>query len=163
MFEDSLLESTGRIKTRTTWTTLVSFGIQAVIIGVLVLIPLIYTEALPKASLTTFLVAPPPPPPPPPPPAATPQVVKKISTDIIDGALRTPTKIPDKIVKVVEDEAPAPPTGVIGGVQGGVPGGAAGGVLGGVLSAANSAPPRVAVQKLKVSAGVAAGNLINQI
>ncbi|MEO5937034.1 MAG: energy transducer TonB, partial [Terriglobales bacterium] len=64
MFEDSLIESTGRIRTRTGWTTMMSFGIQALIIGVLVLIPLIYTEALPKASLTTFLVAPPPPPPP---------------------------------------------------------------------------------------------------
>ena len=163
MFEDSLLESTGRIKTRTTWTTMMSFGIQAFIIGVLVLIPLIYTEALPKASLTTFLVAPPPPPPPPPPPAATPTVVKKIQTDIIDGALRTPTKIPDKIVKIVEDEAPQPPTGgVFGGVVGGVPGGSTGGVLGGVLSAANSAAPKVAVQKVRVSQGVLQGNAISQ-
>ena len=162
MFEDSLLESTGRIRTRTRYTTMMSFGIQAVIVGILVLIPLIYTEALPKASLTTFLVAPPPPPPPPPPPAATPTVVKKIQTDIIDGALRTPTKIPDKIVKIVEDEAPAPPTGgVFGGVQGGVPGGSAYGVLGGVLSAANSTP-KIAVQKVRVSQGVLQGNAISQ-
>ena len=40
------------------------------ILVVLVLIPLIYTQALPKAMLATLLVAPPPPPPPPPPPAA---------------------------------------------------------------------------------------------
>lgn len=162
MFEDSLLESTGRIRTRTGWTTMVSFGIQAFIIGILVLIPLIYTEALPKASLTTFLVAPPPPPPPPPPPAATPAVIKKPQTDIIDGALRTPTKIPDKIQKVVEDEAPAPTGGVFGGVPGGVPGGSAGGVLGGVLSAANSAAPKIAVQKVRVSQGVLQGNAISQ-
>jgi periplasmic protein TonB len=162
MFEDSLLESTGRIKTRTAWTTFGSFIIQMIIIGILVLIPLIYTEALPKASLTTFLVAPPPPPPPPPPPAAAPTVVKKIQTDIIDGALRTPTKIPDKIVKVVEEEAPAPQSsfGVVGAV--GVPGGTPGGVLGGVLSAANSAPPKVAVQKVRVSQGVLQGNAISQ-
>jgi periplasmic protein TonB len=162
MFEDSLIESTGKIRTKTGYTTMMSFGIQAAIIGVLVLIPLIYTEALPKASLTTFLVAPPPPPPPPPPPAATPTVVKKIQTDIIDGALRTPTKIPDKIVKIVEDESPAPNTGVFGGVPGGVPGGSAGGVLGGMLSAANSTAPKVAVQKVRVSQGVLQGNAISQ-
>ncbi|HUS19160.1 MAG TPA: energy transducer TonB [Terriglobales bacterium] len=139
-----------------------SFGIQAGIIGILVLIPLIYTEALPKASLTTFLVAPPPPPPPPPPPAATP-VIKKVQTDIIDGALRTPTKIPDKIVKVVEDEAPAPSNaGVFGGVPGGIAGGSTGGVLGGVLSSANSTAPKVAVQKVRVSQGVLQGNAISQ-
>ena len=159
MFEDSLLESTGRMKTKAGWTTMMSFGIQVAIIGILVLVPLIYTEALPKASLTTFLVAPPPPPPPPPPPAAT-QVVRKIQTDIIDGALRTPTKIPDKIVKIVEDEAPAPPTGVYGGVPGGV-GSSSGGVLGGMLSAANSTP-KVAVQKVRVSQGVLQGNAISQ-
>jgi len=162
MFEDSLLESTGRIKTRTGWTTLLSVVIQVTIVGILILIPLIYTEALPKASLTTFLVAPPPPPPPPPPPAATPTVVKKVQTDIVDGALRTPTKIPDKIVKVVEDDAPAPQTGVFGGVPGGVPGGSAGGVIGGVLGAMNTAPPKVAVQKVRVSQGVLQGNAISQ-
>ncbi len=161
MFEDSLIESTGRIRTKTGWATATSFIIQVAIIGVLVLIPLIYTEALPKASLTTFLVAPPPPPPPPPPPAA-PTVVKKVQTDIIDGALRTPTKIPDKIVKIIEEESPAPNTGVFGGVPGGVPGGSAGGVLGGMLSAANSTAPKVQVQKVRVSQGVLQGNAISQ-
>jgi protein TonB len=134
-------------------------------IGVLVLIPLIYTEALPKATLSALLVAPPPPPPPPPPAPATPTVVKKITTDIVDGALRTPTKIPEKIQKIVEDEAPPPVSGaVVGGVPGGVPGGTSGGVLGGVLSAANSTPPKVAPpQKARVSGGVMQGNLINRV
>src|SRR4051812_30525593 len=106
MFEDSLVESSGRLKTKRGWTTAASFLGQIGMIGVLVLIPLIYTEALPKASLSTSLVAPPPPPPPPPPAPATPQVIRKVTTDIVDGALRTPTKIPDKIQKIVEDEAP---------------------------------------------------------
>jgi protein TonB len=93
MFEDSLLESSGRIKTRTKYTTVMSFGIQVAVIGILVLVPLIYTEALPAKAMMTMLVAPPPPPPPPPPPAEVVQV-KKITTDFVDGALRTPTKIP---------------------------------------------------------------------
>ena len=68
MFEDSLLDYGGRMKTKKPMTVLLSFAIQAFILGVLVLIPLIYTEALPTRELMTFLMAPPPPPPPPPPP-----------------------------------------------------------------------------------------------
>jgi len=79
--------------------------VQICIVIVLVLIPLIYTEALPTKQLLTFLVAPPPPPPPPPPPAAAPQV-KRVAPEIVDNVLRTPTKIPEKIKKIVEDEAP---------------------------------------------------------
>ena len=91
MFEDSLIESGGKLKTKRGWTSIVSFAIQIMIIGVMVLIPLIFTEALPKQQLMTFLVAPPPPPPPPPPPAAAPvKVVKQIQTDIVNGELRTP-------------------------------------------------------------------------
>src|SRR3990172_11950634 len=71
MFEDSLLEYGGRSKTKKGWTVAFSFAFQTIIIGVMVLIPLIYTEALPRAQLMTFLMAPPPPPPPPPPPAPT--------------------------------------------------------------------------------------------
>ena len=48
----------------------IAYIFEVIIVGVMVLVPLIYTEALPKAQLMTFLAAPPPPPPPPPPPAA---------------------------------------------------------------------------------------------
>jgi protein TonB len=163
MFEDSLVESSGKLKTKRGLTTFLSFGLQILLVGVMILIPLIYTEALPKQQLMTFLVAPPPPPPPPPPPAATPQVVKKVQTDIIQGQLRTPTKIPKKIEKVVEDTAPAPASAVLGGVPGGVPGGTTGGVLGGVLSAASGPPPKIAApQKVRVSEGVLAGQALSQ-
>ena len=86
MFEDSLIESGGRLKTKRGATTLLSFILQVLLVGVLILIPLIYTEALPKQQLMTFLVAPPPPPPPPPPPAAVPiKVVKQIQSDLSKG------------------------------------------------------------------------------
>jgi protein TonB len=141
---------------------MLSFLLQCALIGVLVLIPLIYTEALPAKAMLTTLVAPPPPPPPPPPPTPQVQVVKKVTTDIVDGALRTPTKIPDKIKKIVEEEAPPPVSsnqmGVIGGVG---PAGSPGGVLGGVLASANSAAPKIEVKRLKVSSGVTAANLIS--
>lgn len=95
MFEDSLLESGGRLRTKRGWTTILSFILQSLLVAILILIPLLYTEALPKQQLMTFLVAPPPPPPPPPPPAAAPvKAVKVVQTDIVNGQLRTPTKIP---------------------------------------------------------------------
>src|SRR5215472_15524857 len=97
MFEDSLIESGGKLRTKRGMTTTLSFVLQAVFVGILVLIPLLFTEALPKGQLMTFLVAPPPPPPPPPPAAAPVHVVRQVQTDINNGQLRTPTKIPQKI------------------------------------------------------------------
>lgn len=167
MFEDSLIESGGRLKTKRGWTSLISFILQVMIVGVMVLIPLIFTEALPKQQLMTFLVAPPPPPPPPPPPAATPvKIVKQIQTDIVNGELRTPTKIPKKIQMIKEDEAPPPvaSTGVVGGVPGGVPGGSMGGVIGSVLSSTPVAVPKVATpQRVRVSSGVQSGLLVRKV
>jgi protein TonB len=168
MFEDSLIESGGRLKTKRGWTTVVSFILQVFLIGVLVLIPLLFTEALPKQQLMTFLVAPPPPPPPPPPPAAAPvKVVKQIQTDIINGQLRTPTKIPEKVQMIKEEEAPPPvmaSSGVVGGVPGGVPGGQMGGVIGGIISSTPVAVPKVATpQRVRVSQGVTQGLLIKKV
>jgi protein TonB len=168
MFEDSLLESGGRLKTKRGMTTFFSMILQIFLIGLLVLIPLLFTEALPKQQLMTFLVAPPPPPPPPPPPAAAPvKVVKQIQSDINNGQLRTPTKIPEKVQMIKEEETP-PPTmaagGVVGGVPGGVPGGQMGGVIGGIISSTPVAVPKVATpQKVRVSQGVSQGLLIKKV
>ena len=124
----------------------IAYMFEAVIIGVMVLIPLIYTEALPKAQLMTFLSAPPPPPPPPPPPAAAPppRIVHRVS---VEDVMRAPTVIPKTIAQIKDEPEPPPNAGVgvVGGVPGGVPGGSFGGVLGGViggvLSAAAPPPP----------------------
>ena len=161
MFEDSLMESGGRIKTNQKWTGLISTLVQLGLVGFLVLLPLIFTEALPKGQLTTWLVAPPPPPPPPPPAAPQIQHVQKVS-EIVDGALRTPTKIPKQIKMITEEEAPAN-AGVTGGVVGGVPGGSSGGVIGGIIGSA-APPPKVATpQKLRVSSGVADGLKVHDV
>jgi len=167
MFEDSLIESGGRLRTKRGMTTAVSFAFQVVLIGILVLIPLLFTEALPKTQLMTFLVAPPPPPPPPPPAAAPVKVVKTVQTDIINGQLRTPTKIPEKVQMIKEEEAPPPVMasgGVVGGVPGGVPGGQMGGVIGGIISSTPVAVPKVATpQRVRVSQGVTQGLLIRKV
>ena len=167
MFEDSLIESGNKLKTKRGGTTTIAFLLQIGLIGVLVLIPLLFTEALPKALQATLLVAPPPPPPPPPPPAAAPvRVVKQVQTDIINGQLRTPTKIPEKVQMIKEDEAPPPmmATGVVGGVPGGVPGGQMGGVLGSIISSTSAPVPKVATpQRVRVSQGVTSGLLLRRV
>jgi protein TonB len=167
MFEDSLIESGGRLKTKRGRTSAVAFLLEVMIIGVMVLIPLIFTEALPKGQMMFLLVAPPPPPPPPPPAAAPVHVVKQIQSDIINGELRTPTKIPKKVLEnLKEDEAPPQMavTGVVGGVPGGVPGGSMGGVIGSVLSSTPVAVPKIATpQRVRVSSGVSTGLLIRKV
>ncbi len=167
MFEDSLIESGGRRGGKRGATTLLSFVLQAILLGILILIPLIYTEALPKQQLMTFLVAPPPPPPPPPPPAAQQiKVVKQIISEINNGQLRTPTKIPEKVQMIKEEEAPpvAGIGGVVGGVPGGIPGGTMGGVIGGIISSTPVAVPKAATPvRVRVSQGVSQGLLIHQV
>src|SRR5437660_11463308 len=108
MFEDSLIESGGRLRTKRGMTTAVSFVLQVALVGILVLVPLLFTEALPKQQLMTFLVAPPPPPPPPPPAAPMPKAVKVLQTDIANGQLRTPTKLPEPVQMLKEEEAHPP-------------------------------------------------------
>src|SRR5437879_543233 len=168
MFEDSLIESGGRLRTKRGMTTAVSFVLQVALVGILVLVPLLFTEALPKQQLMTFLVAPPPPPPPPPPPAATPvRTVKIVQSDIMNGQLRTPTKIPEKVQMIKEEDAPPPMAsmgGVVGGVPGGVPGGQMGGGIGGSSIPTPVAVPKVAApQRVRVSKGVSQGLLIKKI
>jgi protein TonB len=161
MFEDSLIESGGKLKDRRKGTTLFSFLVQFGIIGFMVLLPLLFTEALPNLQSAMSLVAPPPPPPPPPPAAVV--RVKQVQTDIVNGQLRTPTKIPKKVEMIKEEEAPPPMSaGVVGGVPGGVPGGSMGGVMGGIIGSA--APiPKVAVQRIRVSSGVTQGLVVHRV
>jgi|HubBroStandDraft_6_1064221.scaffolds.fasta_scaffold13693_5 protein TonB len=166
MFEDSLVESGGRIKTKRGATTVISFILEFLFLGILVLLPLIFTEALPTKQLMTLITAPPPPPPPPPPPAAAPVIVKKIQSELDNGQLRTPTAIPKKVQMIKEDEPPpsAGPAGVVGGVPGGVPGGAMGGVLGSVMSSVPTAVPKVATPtRVRVSQGVSQGLLVHKV
>lgn len=171
MFSDSLLEF-GPQRKRKFMATTTSFLVNVLAISVMLAIPLMFTDELPKAQLLTFLIAPPPPPPPPPPAAAEVQkIVHQIQTDMLNnGELRTPTKIPKKIQMIKEDEAPPPMAttgGVVGGVPGGIPGGQLGGVIGGIVSATSNlatVPKFVPVvpQRIRISQGVTKGLLIHK-
>jgi protein TonB len=131
------------------------------------LLPLMFTEALPKGQLLTFLVAPPPPPPPPPPAAPAVKVVRE--TDIANnGALRTPTRIPKKIEMIKEEDTPPPSQtgGVVGGIPGGIPGGQLGGVIGGIIGSSSSisaVPKLEPVKRIRVSQGVTQGLLVHKV
>jgi len=138
MFDDLVESSVVKKTTNKSWTIIISTIFQALILIVLVLIPLIYTQALPKAMLTTLLVAPPPPPPPPPPPAAAPTIIKPVARLLNQGVLTQPKAIPKQVA--VFKEAELPPEAVGGGVAGGIDLGG-GGILGGLGGASGAAPP----------------------
>src|SRR5258708_34836813 len=132
--------------------------------GFQIMITLIYTEARPKSQQRTYLFAARPPPPPPPPPAAAPIKVVKIQSDLVNGQLRTPTKIPEKVQMIKEEAAkPAMGSGVMGGVPGGVPGGSMGGVIGGMITSTAAIPKVATPQRVRVSTGVATGLLIKKV
>jgi len=171
MFEQTFVQ-TG--KTNKGWTVLISTLIQLFAIGVFVLLPMIYFDVLPAATLQSVFVAPPqpPPPPPPPPPAPKIQQVKIIPRQFDAGKLMAPKTIPKEIAQIREDELPPPSSGVgvVGGVAGGMAGGSVGGVLGGIIGSVPSAappppPPPKAVtpQRIRVGGNVQQANLITQI
>lgn len=174
LFEDSLLESSSGQRQRRTWATFLSFLLQCLLVGVVILIPLWFTDVLPKQQLLTFLEAPPPPPPPPPAaPAASTVKVVKVTSDIANGQLRSPGRIPAKVQMIREDEAPPPVAamgGVVGGVPGGIPGGEIGGVIGGIISSTSSlaavpslSKPTAVPQRVRVSQGVSRGLLVYRV
>ncbi len=169
MFDELLESDPNRPKTNKSWTVMVSAALQLLLLTILILIPLIYTEALPRAVLSTILVAPPPPPPPPPPPAATPIVrVKPVARLMNQGVLRAPTAIPKQVAIIKEEELPPDvgAVGVMGGVPGGVPGGQAGGVLGGIIGGVTGSnvppPPRETPKRIRVGGQVQQARLISQ-
>jgi periplasmic protein TonB len=165
MFDDVLLDHAHGIQNRRGVSAFVSFTLEAAIVALAIILPMLVTHTLPLPELTTTLVAPPAPAPPPPPasPAAHAPVVKASPVQL--DALRTPTQIPKTVDTAPESATPAPPStvaGVPGGVVGGVAGGTPGGVLGGILNS-GSAPAQPKLQRVKVSQGVSQGLLTHKV
>lgn len=164
MFSQTFVEQSEAERKRKRATQSGSFIVQLIIVGFLFLIPLWFVDVLPVQSLATFLVAPPPPPPPPPPAAPTVKV-ERVS-EVVNGSLRSPSKIPEKVKMIKEEEAPPPTSGgVIGGVEGGVPGGQVNGVLGSILTSSHTTQMVVAAppKRIRVSTGISEGMLIHRV
>jgi protein TonB len=113
MFEDSTFESTGRIRTRSRGWMIAAFAFNGSILLALILIPLIYPEALPR-QWTAFLMelpAPPVPEPRPQPPAHT----APFQSEMKEGQIFAPPRIPSIITIVGKPETP--PSGEIPGLE----------------------------------------------
>ena len=159
MFDDLLDSSVVRKKTNKSWTIVASTAFQVLCVLVLILIPLIYTEALPRAMMATLLVAPPPPPPPPPPPAAVEvKVVRPVARLLTQGRLMQPRAIPKVVTVFREAELPpepAPGMGVFGGVES---------LLGGLGEGSSGAPPPppARIQRTRVGGQVQEARIITR-
>jgi periplasmic protein TonB len=159
MFEDSLVESTGRIRTRSRWFAVGSFILQAALVAALVLIPFLNPAALPKQALTMMLAAPPPPPAPAEIPARA--ATGHASSPAILRAITAPNRIPLHAA-MVNDTVP-------GAVDLGKGGGSGSDVMGALGNIGTPPPPTVkpeprpTPEPLRISAGVAAGRLVAPI
>ena len=166
MFEDSLIESSGVLKTKRPAATAVSLLAQSLLVAMMASLPLLYTEALPRGWAVS-LVAPGPPPPAPPPVRTEPEhrAPSSRQSDMIGQRLREPQAIPKHIARVEEEEAPLPalPSGgpeVLGGT-----GPSGNNALNAIVSLAPPAvvPKPSAAGPLRVSQGVAQGFLVHEV
>ena len=139
MFEQSTLDRGG--SARKPVAILISSTGQILLVGLLVVVPLLSTSALPGVLLTNILRAPGVPPPPAPPPGAAARSTSPAPPrQFDDGVLREPVRIPAKVALITEDQ---PPPSISGpGVAGGT--GNPGGVPGGVISAVLTSTMRIA-------------------
>jgi protein TonB len=162
MFDELVESSAVKKKTNTSWAVTLSVIVQSLILFVLILIPLIYTQALPKAMLSTLLIAPPPPPPPPPPPQAVPvKVIKPVARLLTQGKLMAPRAIPKDVAIFKEAELPPEPaagSGVLGGLGGDI----LGGLGGGSSASAPPPPPKAAPSRIKLGGQVQAAKIVAQ-
>jgi len=108
---------------------------QAAVIGVLLLVPLLFTEGIDLYKFNNTVLIAPSPPAAPPPPAMHVQSIPKQA--FMHAQLTAPTMIPKKIAESADASSGAP---VISDMAGGVPGGT-GDVLGGAITGPAPPPP----------------------
>jgi protein TonB len=104
MFSDLLESTVVKRNTNKRWTVALSSLVQTLILGVLLIIPVMHTEALPKAIGSIDLFAPPPAPPVRARPAG--PAVRPGIRQIRGGVLQQPNRIPTSVVMVTGPEAP---------------------------------------------------------
>jgi protein TonB len=166
MFVESLLESYAPQAGRRRWTTLASFLVQALGIGLLILLPLFYTEALPNLLRYGELTGPPPGEPPA--TAAQPETrrASEVASEMVGTTVLEPARVPAHVTMLTDEAPPAPNLGGFGVPGGtGVPGGSGSSLLPSILSTTlvpAPEPPRP-TKPVRVSGGVMPGFLISQV
>ena len=104
MFEDSLFASTARRNPRRGWAAVLSFGVQTLVLSVFVLVPLLYTDALPLSVLKgTFVVTAPVRASAPPAPEV--HHTRPSSSNMMNGQVVTPIVIPPHAA-ILHDDRP---------------------------------------------------------
>jgi periplasmic protein TonB len=163
MFDELVESSVVRKKTNKGWAVILSTIVQLGILIVLILIPLIYTQALPKAMLATMITAPPPPPPPPPPPAAeAPKIVRQPPRLITQGKLMQPHAIPKQVAVFKEEALPPEPPAAAEGLLGGLGSGDILGGLGNVASGVAPPPAPKTPTRIKLGGSVQEAKIISR-
>lgn len=104
MFEDSIFESTGRIHTRSRCWMMATLALNGTVLGTLILIPLIYPDALPRQPVTFLLEAPPAPTAPELPKLQPTQTSPTRSELTPTGGIQAPSRIPKYILEVGKPE-----------------------------------------------------------
>ena len=106
MFEDSTFESAGRIRTRSRGWMMAAFLFNGSILLALVLIPLIYPEALPHQWMSVLIEAPHVPPPPADQPKPIALHTTRETSEMDHGRIFAPPKIPASIRFITTAEQP---------------------------------------------------------
>jgi len=122
MFEQTVLATSSGHRL---FGTFAGVTFQALFIGSLILVPLVFPQVLPQMQSLVSLVAPGPPPPPPP-PLATVRPRGTVAPHLFRCAICAPVSIPMHAIQIVDDlpdAAPGETVGVVGGFGDGVPGG----------------------------------------
>jgi protein TonB len=170
VFEDSLFATNARREPRGRWAAVLSFGTQAVLLGVLALVPLLYTDALPLGGLRNYVEVPPPPGRQAQPQQLPHQAANKPRSSNMEGAhIIAITRIPPSVKPLVDPtDAPAPDfedTGVMGMPPGiGHSSNALSGVLGSTGPGVDPLPVAPSHPKaIRLSGGVTEGLLIHRI
>ncbi len=160
MFEDSTFESTGRIHTHSRGWMVAAFVFNGSILLALILVPLIYPDALPRAGIAFLMEAPPPPPAAPPTVRQQTAQAASVRPELVAGRLLAPPRIPQGILTPAAPEAAMTDTVASWDSNAGIPGS-----VGDVFRSHNVAPVvRQAPQgPAHVSSGVMQGQLIYKV
>src|SRR5438128_10926847 len=104
MFADSFCDSGWSDRSHRGWTTLVCFALQALGVGCLLLLPLLYTQGLPRLALLAPLPTPAPPPALPLAPRP-PNSSSAAQRNLVDLTLLSPSQIAPRIDTLTESVA----------------------------------------------------------
>lgn len=145
------------------WTTLISFALQAGAVGCLLLLPLFYTDGLPKLAMLAPLLAPAPLPAVPPTPR--PNSPAAPQSNLMGDRMVSPAQIPPTVT-MVTDTGPPPPMidpGAAGVRDGTGDPNARGTVLNSVLGSDLALPPPPAAVRHPAVSRMMEGNLVHRV